>query len=45
MPATGRGLMTNPRLSILDQATERPAPVKRNETGAAITAPPRGTAV
>jgi branched-chain amino acid transport system ATP-binding protein len=32
MPAIGRGLMTNPRLLILDEATEGLAPLMRDET-------------
>src|SRR6185312_5777394 len=37
MPAIGRALMTNPKLLILDEATEGLAPLIRNEIWACLT--------
>ena len=42
MPATGRGLMTNPRLLILDEATDGPAPPMQDEIDFGSDAPRPG---
>ena len=44
MLAIGRALMTNPRLLILDEATEGLAPILRDEIWKTIRADPRDAA-